>query len=638
MPLPEIHLEPPQVDRRKAAAYLNSLQFRGMAERVINCSWFRWVGEAGDMFAEEAAARPKQVRLRDGGTGHTVASSEDEAAALRALADGDLAVALFPNEGGWIDLALGTDEGGGFLMAVPTQAEAGGLFAQEASRHLCNISEIAKLFRSGRRVIGHEMKAVWKLLAPYGARFDGLVFDTQVAEFCLNGLIASPGLAMIAQRLLDRPRDPVQPPETPQILLQLAPKLEEELKRDGMWELFTQMEAPLVPILAQMETAGVRVDTQNFAQFSQRLAEEIAQLEQEVFRLAGEEFSIGSTKQLQVILYEKMGVTKGRKTKTGFSTDAQHLEPLREEFPIVDKILQWREMSKLKSTYVDALPQLIDLKTGRIHTTFNQCVAATGRLSSADPNLQNIPIRTELGRSIRTAFVPSQGNVLISCDYSQIELRCLAHLAHDPGLIEAFATGLDIHTRTAMEIFGLTREEVTSEHRRRAKVINFGLLYGMGERRVSREFGVSAEEARGFIQRYFEGFPNVKKWMDETLEFCRGSGYVSTLYGRRRYIPDILHSNQQLRAFAERMAINAPIQGTASDVMKLGMVAVARALEREKLKAQMILQVHDELLLDCPLSEADAVEALVRREMAGAASLKVPLEVDSKRGANWGEC
>jgi DNA polymerase-1 len=359
-------------------------------------------------------------------------------------------------------------------------------------------------------------------------------------------------------------------------------------------------------------------------------------LEKRVFDLVGEEFNINSTQQLGKILFEKLKLPVIKKTKTGYSTDVEVLEELAKEHELPRTILEYRTLTKLKSTYADALPKLIDPSTGRVHTSYNQTVTATGRLSSSDPNLQNIPIRTEEGRRIREAFVPEDDWWMISADYSQIELRILAHLSKDATLIKAFQTEEDIHTRTASEIFGITQQEVTPQMRREAKVINFGVIYGMSPYGLAKELGVGPKVAADYIEEYFRRYQGVKSYIDETLKEAKKKGYVTTLYNRRRYLPEINSSNRSARQFAERTAINTPIQGTAADLIKIAMVRIYRRIKDEGLKAKMIMQVHDELLLEVPDDECDKAERMVKEEMEGVLEMSVPLTVSVERGRNWG--
>jgi DNA polymerase-1 len=408
------------------------------------------------------------------------------------------------------------------------------------------------------------------------------------------------------------------------------------LRESGLVRLHDDLELPLVPILAEMERAGIRVDCDMLAALSAELQQRVGELEAELHQAAGYTFNIGSTQQLAKFLYDDLGLAAGRKTKTGRSTDAESLEALREEHPAVNVVLEWRQLTKLKSTYVDALPLLCS-DDSRVHTSFNQAVAATGRLSSADPNLQNVPIRTEWGQRIRRAFVADPGMVLVSADYSQIELRVLAHVTGEEDLIAAFARGEDIHRRTAAEVYGVDPEAVSKDQRRIAKVVNFGVVYGLSDFGLARDTGMTREEAADFIERYFANFPRVTEWLEKTRQHARQWGWVETFNGRRRHLPDIRAANRAIRQGAERMAVNMPIQGGAADIMKRAMIDCDLALRREASNARLLLQVHDELVLEVPESEQEALVPLVREAMGGAADLRVPLDVDVKVGRNWQE-
>ena len=417
--------------------------------------------------------------------------------------------------------------------------------------------------------------------------------------------------------------------------LTLARVLREGLAEEGGLECYERCELPLIPALARMEDVGLGVDTAVLGVLGEELGERIEAIRAEIFELAGVQFTIDSPKQLGEVLFEKLGLPSGKRTKTGFSTDAKVLSGLAPDYPIAAKVIEYREMTKLKSTYIDALPRLLG-EDGRLHTTFNQTVAATGRLSSSNPNLQNIPVRTELGRRIRAAFVPaSLGDLMVAADYSQIELRVLAHLSQDDGLIQAFTSGRDFHTETAARVFGLDREAVGGEQRRRAKAVNFGIVYGISAHGLAESLKIGRAEAQEMIDRYFAAYPRVRSYLDETVAEAHRTGYAETLYGRRRHIPELRSGNYNLRSFGERTAMNHPMQGTAADIMKLAMIAVDRAIVEAGLSTRLVLQVHDELVFEAPADEIDALAELVRREMQGVAELSVPLVVDVSWGENW---
>lgn len=425
--------------------------------------------------------------------------------------------------------------------------------------------------------------------------------------------------------------------EDADLTLRLAQRLFPRVQEEGMGKLMTEVEVPLAAVLARMELTGICIDQNLLAELSKEFGQKRQVLEKEVYELAGEEFNIASPQQLQTILFDKLGLPRGKKTKTGSSTDSSVLEALAEKYPLPAKILDYRGFTKLQNTYVDALPKLVHEKTGRIHTSFNQTVAVTGRLSSSNPNLQNIPVRSEEGRRIRAAFVPEPGHVLLSADYSQIELRLLAHLSQDPLLIESFQKGQDVHTRTASELFDTPLDAVSSDQRREAKTINFGIIYGMGATRLARSLGIPFKTAQEYIAQYFSRYAGIKIYMDGILTEARTKGFVTTLLGRRRYFPDLQSRNAQLVATAERMAINTPIQGTAADLIKMAMVAIDKRLTQERLPVRMLLQVHDELLFEAPEHVVEKVKSLVQELMEGVVSLHVPLKVDLGTGANWGE-
>ncbi|HUY56605.1 MAG TPA: DNA polymerase I [Candidatus Micrarchaeaceae archaeon] len=416
----------------------------------------------------------------------------------------------------------------------------------------------------------------------------------------------------------------------------IAPQLRSRVEELGAAELLRDLELPVLQILAEMEALGVRLDGGQLRAISVALAVQIAELEGEMYRLAGRQFSPGSTSQLAGLLYDELGLKSSRRTKTGRSTDAQALEALRGEHPLVGLLLEWRQLTKLKSTYVDALPALVDPDDGRVHTTFNQAVAATGRLSSTDPNLQNIPVRTEVGRRIRAAFVPGREDwSLVSADYSQIELRVLAHLSGDPRLAAAFARGDDVHADTAAQVFGVPQDQVSAEQRRMAKVVNFGILYGLSSYGLSRDLGIATDVADDFIRRYFATYAGVQGYLETVREQARRQGYVTTILGRRRYLADINATNRQVREASERMAINMPIQGSAADIMKLGMIRTAMALRASGSSARILLQVHDELLFEAPREAVAEIAELAAEGMSHAIELSVPLVVDLKSGPNW---
>ena len=416
----------------------------------------------------------------------------------------------------------------------------------------------------------------------------------------------------------------------------LRSQLEEDLKKNSQYELFQDLELPLSSILAEMETTGIQVDTDRLVKMGEEFTSQLKEIEKQIHELAGEEFNINSPKQLGVILFEKLNLPVLKKTKTGYSTSADVLEKLADSHEIVELILHYRQLGKLQSTYIEGLLKVVDEKTKKIHTRFNQALTQTGRLSSTDPNLQNIPIRLEEGRKIRQAFIPSEeGWVMFAADYSQIELRVLAHISGDEGLIEAFRNDMDIHTKTAMDVFHVSQDEVTSDMRRQAKAVNFGIVYGISDYGLSQNLGITRKEAAHFIERYFESYPKVKEYMEQIVQEAKMKGYVTTLLNRRRYIPEITSRNFNLRSFAERTAMNTPIQGSAADIIKKAMIDMSQRLKQEGLKTRLLLQVHDELIFEAPKEEIEKLIEIVPDVMEHALELKVPLKVDYSYGPTW---
>jgi DNA polymerase-1 len=503
--------------------------------------------------------------------------------------------------------------------------------------------------RGDRPLIGHDLKQLLTLLARYGRQLSGPAFDTLVASYMLNPALRAKTLDDLAANrygaeLPPRVANPVDEPELEAAARRAAaealtallvkPDLERELSESGLAALFNEVEMPLLPVLVRMELAGVLIDRDVLAAMGTEFSEQIASLEDRIFGLVGHPFNIGSPKQLEQILFTELGLPATKRTRTGYSTDASVLEELRDKHEVVALILEHRQVSKLKSTYVDALPVLVDA-SGRLHTTYAQAVAATGRLSSADPNLQNIPIRTALGRRIRRAFVAPSGKLLLAADYSQVELRILAHVSGDPGLKAAFAAHEDIHRSTAARVLKIRPEEVSAEQRSMAKMVNFGVAYGMSDFGLADRLHIPREEAHRFIADYFAAYEGIRRYIVEMKILARDQGFVSTLLGRRRYIPELSARNPSLRQAGERMAINMPIQGTAADGIKIAMVRMDAELRQGGMRAQMLLQVHDELVFETDEAELPALASLAREVMEGALPLDVPLTVDLKVGVDW---
>lgn len=478
-----------------------------------------------------------------------------------------------------------------------------------------------------------DSKELYKCCLCRKVQAQGIVDDVALAAYLADPGHNSYALADLSKRYLAS----TLPTDCENIAL-LAVQLREQLKEYEQLALYEELELSLAPVLAKMELSGITPDMELLAQLNEDMTARIAQLEKQAMEQAGEEFNLKSPKQLGVILFERLQLPVIKKTKTGYSTDAKVLEALEGKHPLIATILEHRKLAKLQSTYLDGLKPLVNAKTGRIHTHFQQTVTVTGRLSSTDPNLQNIPTRTEEGKQIRRIFVPGAGyDYLMSCDYSQVELRILACIAQDELLLDAFRHGQDIHARTAAEVFGVPLAEVTHEMRSRAKAVNFGIVYGISDFGLAKQLDVGRKEAAGYIESYFARYTGVKKYMEDIVAKAREQGYVSTLMGRRRYLPDIRHSNFNLRSFAERTAINTPIQGTAADIMKKAMIDVERALEQSDCKSRILLQVHDELVLEVTEDERERVAELVRATMQAAASLEIPLLADVNFGKNWAE-
>jgi len=504
--------------------------------------------------------------------------------------------------------------------------------------------------------IAHNAKYDMTVLAQHGAPVQGLVADTMVAGYLLGekGL----GLKDLAfQRLgvtmtpitdlIGKGKDQITMAHVPVeqaapyagadviMTLRLHRLLEPELQTTGLMDLYNDVEVPLIPVLMDMERAGVALDSALLKEVSRDLAGKITTLEDTIYASAGSRFNINSTQQLAGVLFEQLNLAHAKRTKTGYSTDSSVLEELRGSHPIVDAILEYRQLVKLKSTYVDALPTMVNAKTGRLHTSYNQTVAATGRLSSSDPNLQNIPIRTDSGRMVRRAFIAEGDRLLLSADYSQIELRILAHFSRDKALLAAFHADEDIHAATAAAVYGVPMDQVTKDMRRVAKTINFGVAYGVGGYGLAQNTGLPQAEATRLIEEYFARYPGIRTYVEETRRQAHRDGYVSTLLGRRRYLPELKAQNRQLVSAGERMAINMPIQGTAADIIKIAMVRLARTMAEKQMRSRMILQVHDELVFEVEPDEMDALRPLVKEMMETALPMAVPIKVDAKSGKNW---
>ncbi|UCH83610.1 MAG: DNA polymerase I, partial [Candidatus Latescibacterota bacterium] len=512
---------------------------------------------------------------------------------------------------------------------------------------------------SSTKKIGQNIKYDTIVLRNAGFDMQGIEFDTMLASYCLNPSRRSHGLDSLVLELFghqmtpfkslfdtrSRKKDIRTVPlatvsayacEDVDYTMRLKSEFAPLIEASQIKELYYTTEMPLSGVLTKMEVTGVTLDLDFLRTLSDEIAGALARIEQSIYDEAGEKFNINSTAHLQEILFGKLGLKPARKTKTGHSTDMEVLKNLASQHPVPELVLEYRTNTKLKNTYIDALPKLVNPRTGRVHTSYNQAVTTTGRLSSSDPNLQNIPIRTPIGRRIRKAFVARSDDwVLLDADYSQIELRIMAHLSQDAELLTAFAEDDDVHRRTAARIAGVAADEVTDDMRSRAKTVNFGIMYGMGARGLAQSLGIDIDEAKKFIEDYFAGYPGVKRFIDDTILGAKQDGAVRTLLGRVRQVPDISAKDRRARAFSERVAVNTPIQGTAADIIKVAMVKIDRELERRGLRGEMILQVHDELMFDVPVAELEETKAVVREGMERAIELDVPLKVDMGVGHNW---
>jgi DNA polymerase-1 len=612
-------------------------------------------GEAAAGAATPAAAEQSPVEILK------------QASALSALtqalaASDEIAIQLVASEGNAVDRRLlGVAFSAAAGPPVYVQVRGDGLLDREGVGLEALVEMLSEVWgdEGGPAWIAYESKGIQSLFAEAGLELPLPGLDVGIAGQLLD-FSGSSQLGAVASEYLGRsvptweelagrgakakaPEDlgveavAAWAAQQTEALRALRPVLRERLQRDGLEKLYDDVEAPLTAVLSRMERAGVRIDEDHLAHLASEYEKELARIEREIHRLAGEEFLVSSPKQLQKILFEKLGLPVIKRTKTGYSTDESVLEQLVEHHELPAQILAWRKLSKLKSTYVDALPPLVSPATGRIHPHFHQLGAATGRLSASHPNVQNIPIRGDQGARIREAFVPAEGRVLLSADYSQVELRVVAHYSGDASLIESFRKGEDIHRRTAAEVAGIALDEVSDEQRARAKAVNFGIIYGSSAFGLARQLGIAAGEAQETIDAYFERYEGVRRFLDETTEQARIDGFVRTWLGRRRYLPDLASRNRALRQAAERMATNTVIQGTAADLIKKAMVEVDGVLRGEGIEATMILQVHDELVFETPPEGVEVLSALVRERMEGVAELAVPLTVDIGVGGSWRE-
>lgn len=537
-----------------------------------------------------------------------------------------------------------------------------GVYIKIDEENLDNIMSSLKVFFEEEEFIkiGHNIKDNIKVLKGFDIALKGVSFDTAIGAYVLNPVkdsydfddlaaeflqktikseeeVLGKGKSRISIDLLSEKELGEFAAVQAEIIYNSKKVIAQKLSENNQDNLFYNIEMPLIFVLSDMESQGIKVDKKGLLEYQNNLEEELDIITKEIYLLSGEEFNINSPKQLGVILFEKLGLKGGKKTKTGYSTAAEVLEKLKTESPVVEKVLFYRQLAKLKSTYADGLLNVMDEKTERIYSTFNQTITATGRISSTEPNLQNIPIRLDLGRQLRKVFIPNEGCVFLDADYSQIELRVLAHMAEDETLINAFKEGQDIHRLTASQVFNIPFDQVTPAQRSNAKAVNFGIVYGIGAFSLSQDLNITVKEAEKYIGSYFKKYPNIRKYMDTTIENARTNGYVSTIFGRRRAMPELSASNFIQRSFGERVAMNMPIQGSAADIIKIAMIKVHKELKAKNFKSKIILQVHDELLIEAYEDEAEEVSKLLKFNMENAVSLKVPMEVEVKVGKSWYE-
>jgi len=559
-----------------------------------------------------------------------------------------------PLKGSLNGIALSSAKGQGCYIPVSNGYPATLVLLQKSEV----LEELRRIFEDEQITkTGHDLKYDIMVLCQEGIAVKGMLCDVMVASYLMNPNKMNHSLEEVALEYLAYRKQtydevlkkrgsfaevPLEEAsafasENAQICFELREVLVHCMRENALETVFYDIEMPLIYVLADMEKTGVKIDLQNLSMISKELDRELESIRRRIFFLAGQEFNINSPQQLGRILFQNLGLQPKKKIKTGYSTEMSVLEELAESHELPREILNYRTFSKLKTTYIDVLPRLINTKTGRIHTSFNQTVTATGRLSSSDPNLQNIPVRGEWGKRMRETFVAEEGNLLLSADYSQIELRILAHLSQDEGLLSAFRNDYDIHARTASEIFRVPVETITQDMRRIAKTVNFGIIYGISPFGLSETLSISREEAKEYIDRYFQRHPGVKSYIEMTIEDVKHKGYAATLFGRRRPVPEIKSRNTAVRQQGERFAINSPIQGTAADIIKIAMVNIWKGFNERGLRTKMILQVHDELLFELPGSELEIITDIVKREMEGVLELSVPLRVDMKHGRNWAE-
>ena len=649
-------LKAEEMDREKVVALFQELEFKRLIE------------ELPGFMGETTKVRPRNYR-----TISTVADLNAFVEELKTIPMFTLdleTTSLDPILAEIVGFSFSWKEGEATYIPVlcPMDNRSGDLFETLDANNLQFLLEKLKPILEDPKIhkSGQNIKYDMRVLLNHGIDLQGVDFDTMVAAYLINPSVRQFGIDALAMEYLNIKKiatkeligsgkkqismDQVDLEkvaeygcEDADVAHQLRGVLEPKLRENEIEPLFRDVEIPLIRVLMEIEENGVALDRELLDRMSDEMEVKLRGKCEEIYEIAGEQFNINSTQQLGKILFEKLkvhellGIRRPKRTKTGYATDVRVLESLSVH-PLPRKLLDYRQLMKLKSTYVDALPKLINPKTNRVHASFNQAVAATGRLSTSDPNLQNIPIRTDLGREIRRAFVAGQKNwVLLSADYSQIELRIMAHISGDETLLNSFREGKDVHKRTATEIFDVPEDRVTSEHRRQAKTINFGIMYGMGSYGLAQRLGISNDEAHNFIAAYFARYPKVNEFITRTIAQAYQQGFVTTLLNRRRYLPELRSENRNIRDFGERTAINTPIQGTAADLIKVAMIRIAEHFRKDKWQSKMILQIHDELLFECPMAEVDKLSEMVRQEMEGAIELNVPVKVDVGIGQNWYE-
>ncbi len=641
-------------DRQEVTELFRELEFRSLVQRLPTSERERPTQMT--FFAQEPPPGASSVAVT---TEEQLASLVSELAQASRIAVDVETTGIDAMKADLVGLSFAAQPGSGYYVPVGhllPEGSSGQLPLELVADRLRPVLENPRVPKAA-----HNGKYDLTVLKRHGMEVQGLDFDTMIAAYLLEPGRRGFGLKSLAwsklglemkpiTTLIGKGRDQITLAQVSisdtaayagadaDATLRLVDVLEKELRQREQWDLFRDVEMPLVPVLLDMEMAGVALDTDELMKISTSMHHRIVELEEQIQELAGHPFNVSSTQQLGQVLFDELGLPAKAKTKTGFSTRASVLEELKELHPIIDLILEHRQLTKIKSTYVDALPVLVNRETGRVHTSYNQTGTVTGRISSSDPNLQNIPVRTELGRHVRCAFVAGEGGLLLGADYSQVELRILAHISRDPGLLAAFARGEDIHASTAATVFEVPLSDVTPAMRRIAKTINFGIIYGMGEYGLAQRTDLSLEDARKFIDNYFTRYEKVRDYVEQTKTEAREEGYVSTLLGRRRYFPELRATSRAhggVKRAAEREAINMPIQGSAADILKIAMVALHRALREKDLAARMILQVHDELVLEVPAEELAPVADLVRSVMEGAWDLDASLKVDLKVGKNW---